>query len=72
VNVPGRFMHPLTVVAVLATLNVASEELDAKGGSMMSIDVTRNLFLWCTVINYGFLLIWFLFFLMLNRRHYEQ
>jgi len=28
----------------------------------MSIDVARNFFLWCTVINYGILLVWFLFF----------
>jgi len=28
----------------------------------MSIDVTRHLLLWCTIINYGILLVWFLFF----------
>ena len=28
----------------------------------MSIEVTRNFLLWCTVINYGILLVWFLFF----------
>ncbi len=28
----------------------------------MSIEVTRNFLVWCTVINYGILLIWFLFF----------
>jgi len=27
----------------------------------MSIEVTRNFLLWCTVINYGILLVWFLF-----------
>ncbi|MGH8731511.1 MAG: DUF6868 family protein [Burkholderiales bacterium] len=26
----------------------------------MSIEVTRNFLLWCTVINYGVLLVWFL------------
>ena len=28
----------------------------------MSIEVIRSFLLWCTVINYGILLIWFLFF----------
>jgi hypothetical protein len=28
----------------------------------MSIEVTRNFLLWCTVIDYGILLVWFLFF----------
>lgn len=28
----------------------------------MSIEVTRNFLLGCTVINYGILLVWFLFF----------
>ena len=29
---------------------------------MLSIEVTRNFLLWCTAINYGILLVWFLFF----------
>jgi hypothetical protein len=28
----------------------------------MSIEVMRRFLLWCTVINYGILLVWFLFF----------
>jgi uncharacterized protein DUF6868 len=28
----------------------------------MTIEVTRTLLLWCTVINYGILLVWFLVF----------
>ena len=28
----------------------------------MSIEVARNFLLWCTVINCGILLVWFLFF----------
>jgi len=28
----------------------------------MSIEVARNFLLWCTVINYGILLVWFLVF----------
>ncbi len=28
----------------------------------MTIGVTRNFLLWCTVINYGILLLWFLVF----------
>jgi hypothetical protein len=34
-------------------------EGDAK---KMSIEFTRSFFLWCTVINYGILLVWFLVF----------
>jgi len=30
----------------------------------MSIDVIRRFFLWCAIINYGILLVWFLIFLM--------
>ena len=28
----------------------------------MSIELARNFLLWCTVINYGILLVWFLVF----------
>jgi len=28
----------------------------------MNFDMVRNALLWCTVINYGLLLVWFLFF----------
>jgi hypothetical protein len=28
----------------------------------MTIDVTRNVLLWCTVLDYGILLVWFLAF----------
>ena len=28
----------------------------------MTIEVTRSFLLWCTVTNYGILLVWFLFF----------
>jgi hypothetical protein len=28
----------------------------------MNIEVARNFLLWCTVVNYGILLVWFLFF----------
>jgi hypothetical protein len=30
----------------------------------MSIDMLRDAFLWCAVINYGVLLVWFLFFIL--------
>jgi phosphatidylglycerophosphate synthase len=30
----------------------------------MSIDTLRDALLWCAVINYGVLLIWFLFFIL--------
>jgi ABC-type uncharacterized transport system permease subunit len=29
----------------------------------MSIEILRNFLMWCTVINYGILLVWFLFFM---------
>ena len=29
----------------------------------MSIEILRNTLLWCTVINYGVLLVWLLFFI---------
>ena len=28
----------------------------------MTLDVTRNVLLWCTVLDYGILLVWFLAF----------
>jgi len=30
----------------------------------MSIELTRRFLLWCTVINYGILLVWFLVFVL--------
>jgi hypothetical protein len=36
--------------------------LAAERGEEMSIEVTRNFLLWCTIINYGILLVWFLIF----------
>ena len=30
----------------------------------MSIDMLRDALLWCAVINYGVLLVWFLFFIL--------
>ncbi len=30
----------------------------------MSIETVRNALLWCVVINYGILLVWFLFFML--------
>jgi len=30
----------------------------------MSIAIARNVLLWCAVLNYGVLLVWFLFFLL--------
>lgn len=29
----------------------------------MSLEFLRNILLWCTIINYGILLVWFLFFM---------
>jgi hypothetical protein len=39
-----------------------SVRLDAEGRTKMSIELMRNFLLWCTVINYGILLVWFLVF----------
>ena len=30
----------------------------------MSIEMARNALLWCTIINYGILIVWFLFFVL--------
>jgi hypothetical protein len=30
----------------------------------MTMETARDFFLWCTVINYGVLLVWFLFFML--------
>jgi hypothetical protein len=30
----------------------------------MNIEIVRRALLWCTVINYGILLVWFLFFML--------
>ena len=34
----------------------------------MSIELTRSFLLWCTVINYGILLLWFLVFTLAHDR----
>jgi hypothetical protein len=36
----------------------------------MSIEVMRKTLLWCAVINYGILLVWFLFFVLAHDRMY--
>jgi hypothetical protein len=36
--------------------------LVVEGHAKMNIELTRNFLLWCTVINYGILLMWFLVF----------
>jgi uncharacterized protein DUF6868 len=36
--------------------------LECRWEVMMEIEVTRDVLLWCTVVNYGILLLWFLFF----------
>jgi len=33
-----------------------------KGEGIMSVEVMRNFLLWCSVINYGILLVWFVTF----------
>ncbi len=32
----------------------------------MSVELTRNILLWCTVINFGFVLVWFLLLVLLH------
>ena len=36
----------------------------SKGGGIMTIEVIRGALAWCTVINWGLLLWWFLFFIL--------
>jgi hypothetical protein len=36
----------------------------SKGGGIMTIEVIRSALAWCTVINWGLLLLWFLFFIL--------
>ena len=36
------------------------------------MEVTRNFLLWCTIINYGILLAWFLFFALTHDWMYRQ
>lgn len=37
----------------------------------MNIEVFRSFFLWCTVIDYALLLIWFAVFSLAHDRHYR-
>jgi hypothetical protein len=37
----------------------------------MTIEVVRRLLLWCAVINYGILLVWFLFFTLAHDSMYQ-
>jgi len=37
----------------------------------MSIDVVRNALLWCTVINYVLLMVWFLLFVLAHQWFYR-
>jgi hypothetical protein len=37
----------------------------------MSIEMLRNLFLWCAIINYGFLILWFVVFTLAHDRVYR-
>lgn len=37
----------------------------------MNIETARSFFLWCTVINYGILLLWVLIFLFAHDWHYR-
>jgi len=37
----------------------------------MSLEVARNVLLWCSIINYGLLIVWFLLFLLLHKWLYR-
>jgi hypothetical protein len=37
----------------------------------MTIETVRRVLLWCTVINYGILLVWFLFFMLAHDSMYQ-
>ena len=36
----------------------------------MTLEITRKALVWCTVINYAILLVWFLFFVLVHDRIY--
>ena len=38
----------------------------------MSVELTRNILLWCTVINFGFVLVWFLLLVLLRAWLYRR
>ena len=38
----------------------------------MTLDVTRNVLLWCTVLDYGILLVWFLAFVFAHHLSRDQ
>jgi hypothetical protein len=37
----------------------------------MNIEIVRNFLLWCTVINYGMILVWFLVFMLAHNWMYS-
>ena len=37
----------------------------------MNIETVRRVLLWCTIINYGILLVWFLFFMLAHDSMYQ-
>lgn len=37
----------------------------------MSIEVARNVLLWCAIINYGMLVVWFLLFVLPHKWLYQ-
>jgi len=39
---------------------------------MMSFELARNILLWCTVLNFGFVLVWFLLLVLLHDRLYQR
>ena len=38
----------------------------------MSVELARNVLLWCTVINFAFVLVWFLLFVWLHEWLYRR
>jgi hypothetical protein len=38
----------------------------------MSLELTRSVLLWCTVINFGFVLVWFLLLVLLHAWLYRS
>lgn len=35
-------------------------------GTKMNIEILRNFFMWCTIINFGILMVWWLSFLLIH------
>jgi len=63
---PGQLPEHRTQNSELRKLTSAAQDaiLPHEGRWVMSMEMVRSALLWCTVINYTFLLIWFLLYVL--------